>query len=139
MNRKKELSDRFMISLQNHFEAIDRGEVEEMYTADEFSAELNVHAGHLGDIVREMTGKSICDWLNERTLEYIKDKLLNTDMPIKAISEKLTFHESSNFTKYFKKHTGETPKSFRKSQIPQTSPFSGAGTDIDLQKKSWKL
>jgi|HubBroStandDraft_1064217.scaffolds.fasta_scaffold491290_1 AraC family transcriptional regulator, regulatory protein of adaptative response / methylphosphotriester-DNA alkyltransferase methyltransferase len=107
-----------MIALQRHFEAIDRGEVEEMYTADEFAAELYVHPGHLGDTISEMTGKSICTWLNERTLAYIKDKLLHTDMPVKEISDKLTFRTPSNFTKYFKKHMGLTPKSFRKAGKP---------------------
>jgi AraC-like DNA-binding protein len=118
MSRKRELCDEFLLALQRHFEAIDRREVEEMYTADEFASELCVHPGHLGDTISEMTGKSICDWLNEKTLAYIKDKLLHSDMPVKAISERLTFRAPSNFTKYFKKHTGLTPKSFRKSGKP---------------------
>jgi AraC family transcriptional regulator, regulatory protein of adaptative response / methylphosphotriester-DNA alkyltransferase methyltransferase len=138
MNRKQALTNNFMTALREHFEAIERGEVKEMYTANEFAAALYVHPGHLGDTVKETTGRSICEWLNVKTLEYIEDKLLHTDLPIKVIADHLTFETPSNFTKYFKKHRGMTPKVFRKTEKPRTSPFSGAEAAVSLLKKNGK-
>ena len=64
MNRKQTLTNDFMTALREHFEAIERGEVREMYTADEFAAALYVHPGHLGDTVKETTGRS-STWLQK--------------------------------------------------------------------------
>jgi AraC-like DNA-binding protein len=92
-----------MIALGEHFEAIGRGEVKEMYTAYEFAAEL-----------------------------------LHTDVPIKVIADHLTFETPLNFTKYFKKHRGMTPKAFRKTEKPRISPFPGTVSAVSLLKKHGK-
>ena len=43
--------------------------------------------------------------------------LRNTEMLIYEISDKLNFPEPTAFNRYFKKHTGETPASYRKAGL----------------------
>lgn len=53
------------------------------------------------------------DLKNEVRLSTAKTQLANTQHSIDLISEQLGFSDNSNFTKFFKKHTGMTPKQFR--------------------------
>lgn len=55
------------------------------------------------------------DLKNEVRLTRAKEHLKNGDVGIEAIALELGFSDNSNFTKFFKQHTGQTPKQFRVS------------------------
>lgn len=56
---------------------------------------------------------SPCDLYESQLLELSKELLLSTNKPIAEIARQL-YYDPSNFTKFFKTYTGQTPKEFRK-------------------------
>ncbi len=112
--RPTEIAREFNSILDTHLTKLLCGEADEYLEIHEIAEMLHIHPTHLSNTIKEVTGKSPCDICNEKTIKISKDLLSRQDMTIAEIAYKLTF-EPSNFTKYFKKHTGETPLAFRKS------------------------
>lgn len=79
-----------------------------------YANKLNITKGHLADIVKEKSGKTTMDWINERTILLAQAMLASSDEMIEAIGKKLFIVDASQFVKFFKKHTGETPNEYRK-------------------------
>ena len=63
--------------------------------------------------IKEVRGKSALDLINEAVILDAKAQLKNSDLTILQISDTLNFTNPSFFAKYFKKHTGMTPKEYR--------------------------
>lgn len=80
----------------------------------DFADELNLHPNYLNSVIRSKTGKTINDWLTDRTLTTAKSLLKNTSLSSKEITYQLGFSEPTHFNRFFKKHAKATPKEFRK-------------------------
>lgn len=82
-----------------------------------YADRLHLTPNHLSAVIRKHTGHSVMDWINRTTVTEAKVLLRNTEMLIYEISDKLNFPEPTAFNRYFKKHTGETPASYRKAGL----------------------
>ena len=78
-----------------------------------YAQQLNVTPNYLNEIVKAETGISAKRHISERLLLEAQNLLRYSDMDIAEISYALQFSEPTHFTKFFKKETGETPKSFQ--------------------------
>lgn len=78
-----------------------------------YADQLNVSANYLNEMVKAETGISAKRHISERVLLEAKNLLLYSGLDIAEISYALQFSEPTHFTKFFKKETGSTPKSFR--------------------------
>ena len=78
-----------------------------------YADQLNVSSNYLNEIVKAETGISAKRHITERVLLEAKNLLLYSAMDITEISYALHFSEPTHFTKFFKKETGTTPKSFQ--------------------------
>ncbi len=74
---------------------------------------LNITIKKLNKVTKAFWGKPAKNIIEERVLLETKRLLIHTDKSIKEISILLGFNEPTNFNKYFKKYTGETPAQFR--------------------------
>ena len=74
-----------------------------------YADKLNITKGHLADVIKEKSGKTTMDWINERTVLLAQAMLASSGEMIEAIGEKLFISDASQFVKFFKKHVGETP------------------------------
>jgi AraC family transcriptional activator of pobA len=79
----------------------------------DYAAYLSVHVNHLNRSVKEITGKPTSAHIAERIISESKALLQHTDWSIGDISYGLGFEYSTYFNNYFKRMTGQTPKSFR--------------------------
>ncbi|MBR1834512.1 MAG: AraC family transcriptional regulator [Bacteroidales bacterium] len=79
-----------------------------------YANELNITKGHLADVVKEKSGKTTMEWINERTALLAKAMLTSSNEILEGIAEKLHFSDASQFIKFFKKQIGETPSEYRK-------------------------
>ncbi len=84
-----------------------------MRSAAEYADALSVHVNHLNRAVKATTGKTTSTLIGERLADEAKALLKHTDWNVAEISNSLGFEEPSHFNNFFKKHTGETPRSFR--------------------------
>ena len=68
---------------------------------------------YLSSTIKEVTGKSPIQIINEHAVKEIKHKLKYTDMSIKEIADYFDFPNPSFFGKYVKTHLGMTPLQYR--------------------------
>lgn len=116
-NRSGEIVRLFKQSLDRQFRAIIAGEETISLDIKNFASELNISQDHLAKTIKNETGKSVSAWVNGRLIAEAQSLLLQTALPINDIAYRLTFNEPTNFTKYFKKYTGQTPKQYRRNQF----------------------
>nr|WP_299341508.1 AraC family transcriptional regulator [Allomuricauda sp.] len=86
-----------------------------MKSVSDFANQLNVTPNYLTSAVKEVTGKSAKDLINERLFTESKNLLTYTDKDIAEIGYLLNYSEPTHFVRFFKKMAGTTPNRFRKS------------------------
>ncbi|MEM6632592.1 MAG: AraC family transcriptional regulator [Bacteroidota bacterium] len=105
LSKKSLLVRKFKNLISNHF--IDKKEV------SFYASQLTISANYLNEVVKSETGFSAKSHISNRVLLEAKNLLLYSEMDIAEISHVLQFSEPTHFTKFFKKGTGQTPKSFQ--------------------------
>ena len=78
-----------------------------------YADKMCVTPKYLSKIVKEASGRSVPEWLNELLILDAKNMLRHSDMTIKEISAQLNFPSQSFFFRFFKNHTGQTPTQYR--------------------------
>lgn len=79
-----------------------------------YAAKLYISAGHLNDVVKEMTGTNAKTMIDERRVLEAKRLLFWTQLPIREVGWKIGFEDPAYFTRFFKKHTGKLPAAFQR-------------------------
>lgn len=115
LTRKDEITADFFRILDRHLNDILTGKVSRSYEIRDFAEELHIHPTHFSNTIKLTTGKSPCDFVEEKLMDEAKRMLSESPMPINEIGLRLTFQDPTNFTKFFKRFAGQTPKQFRKS------------------------
>ncbi len=77
---------------------------------------LHLSASYISHLFKKVTNKSITQYMTELRISEAKKLLLNTDMKVFEISERLHFHNSTIFCKTFKKIVHCTPLEYRVSK-----------------------
>lgn len=75
---------------------------------------LYITPNHLNALTNDLLGISAGQLIRERIILEAKRLLINMDLSVSDISNKLSFNDESYFIKFFKKQTGFTPNKFRK-------------------------
>lgn len=65
-------------------------------------------------LFKKETGTSLVNYIIKKRIETAKNLLINTDLSVNLISDKVGYGNYSYFTKLFKKETGFTPVDYRK-------------------------
>lgn len=78
-----------------------------------YAEQMRLTPNHLSAFVRQHTGKSVMQWLNERTVLQAKVLLKHTEQSVSDIAFELHFSEVTLFSRFFRRETGSTPKSYR--------------------------
>jgi AraC family transcriptional regulator, regulatory protein of adaptative response / methylphosphotriester-DNA alkyltransferase methyltransferase len=112
--RQKEIVKEYVNELNKHIEDLKNGQADHSLEIKDFADLLHIHPRHLSNTIYEVLGQSPCSLYESRLMEISKDLLLNTNEPIADIARRLTF-DPSNFTKFFKRFSGLTPKQFREA------------------------
>ena len=75
---------------------------------------LNLSVNYLGDLIKNLTGRSAKDHINNFVIEEAKTKLLASRDSIAQIAFSLGYEYPQGFNKLFKMKVGESPSSFRR-------------------------
>lgn len=105
--RLNQVFERF-IALVNEYHCSERGMA---FYADK----LCLTPKYLSKLIKQASGRSAPDWIDEFVILEVKNLLKYTNMAIKEIVFQLHFPNQSVFYKFFKTHTGLTPSEYRKS------------------------
>lgn len=79
-----------------------------------FAQELNLHPNYLNAVIKSKTGRTVNDWISKRMLSVAKSLLISSPYSSKEIAYKLGFSEPTHFSRFFKKHTRQSPSVYRK-------------------------
>ncbi|MBC8182046.1 helix-turn-helix domain-containing protein [candidate division KSB1 bacterium] len=81
--------------------------------AKEYARMINISYKHLNEICKAVTGNTAKKFIDNYVVLEIKRNLATSDISVKELSYELGFDEPTNFVKYFKKHTLQTPSQFK--------------------------
>lgn len=114
LSRKDEITADFFSLMENHVQELLDGKTSRRMHAADFGQLLFIHPRHLTNTIKLTTGKSPCDFMEERLLLESEKLLAETDLSIADIALRFGYNEPTNFTKFFKGMCGITPREFRK-------------------------
>jgi AraC-like DNA-binding protein len=83
----------------------------------DFAGKLKMSPKHLNTICKAVSGTTAKQFIDNCMVLEIKRILATSEGPMQKISDDFGFDEPTNFVKYFKKHTGQSPSQFRKTFI----------------------
>lgn len=106
-NSKLMLFQRFTSLLEKHYSS--------SRNANYYADKLAITYKHLNSVCKELVNKTSKTVIDDFIILKAKRELINTTVKSTELAFKLGFEDPTNFTKYFKKYTGVTPKSFVQS------------------------
>jgi len=80
-----------------------------------YASKLCISPKYLSLIIKESTGRSAADWINEFVIIEAKNLLRFSGKNIQQVAYALNFANQSSFGKYFKHITGQSPTEYQKS------------------------
>jgi two-component system response regulator YesN len=86
-------------------------------TLEACAARIDYHPHYVSKVFRQETGINFSDYLLQHRLTMAKQWLVETDMKISDIAEKLKYTNSANFIRYFRKTEGITPGQYREKML----------------------
>lgn len=102
---KQERLDEFLELLENHTATHKQ--------ASQYAGMLNLSGYQLNAITKAMLGKTCSEVIDEYIILESKRYLLTTSNQVNQIAYHLGYEDVSYFIRFFKKHTGKTPDTFR--------------------------
>lgn len=79
-----------------------------------YAEQMHVTPKHLSTICKTATGRSTVEMVQQRIIPEAKRLLAHSNYTVSEISAKLGYSDNSYFSRFFKKHSKETPEQFRK-------------------------
>ncbi|WP_136604286.1 helix-turn-helix domain-containing protein [Paenibacillus dokdonensis] len=115
----KEKTNQQFRSLSEKIAAIVRAEYDQELSLEWIADRLHYNPNYLSSIFKKEFGMTFSEYVMNYRLEMAKKWLIETDMTIKDIAERLQYHNSQNFIRSFRKKEQVTPGSYRKVKQAQ--------------------
>lgn len=125
--RAAQITEQYFAFLDQHVEDVANDNVADFLELNQIANALHISHSHLSDTLQKSTGHHPCHFYDLKIVDKAKSLLKETDLSIAFIAKKLTY-DPSNFSKFFKKFTGQTAGQFRAQQklaglkVPKSSP-----------------
>ncbi|MGK9120249.1 helix-turn-helix domain-containing protein [Olivibacter jilunii] len=120
VKRGEEITDQYFQLLDKHLLDIVERRTTEMMSLKQIAEELFISHKHLTDTIQKTMGHHPCHFYDLKIIDWAKRLLSDSERPVREIALLLTY-DPSNFSKFFKKMTGQTPGQFRESRTPKVS------------------
>lgn len=92
----------------------------ETRTAKDYAGMMGISYNYLNTACKSITGNTAKAFIDRFIILEAKRRLATSDISVKELTYALGFDEPTNFLKYFKKHTGQSPLQFKK-QLTKSS------------------
>ncbi len=107
LSRKHSITANFKKLLEKNFKTIRK--------VSDYAEKLYISPTYLNDTVKEVTGQSASETIQQRIILEIKAELIQTENTINQIAYQLGYNDTSYFCRIFKKYTGLSPQVYRES------------------------
>lgn len=115
------LMQNFLKTVQQHY----KKERKVIFYADK----LHLSTGYLSTVIKNISGKSAAEWIDDYVTLEAKSLLKSTNLNIQQISDSLNFPSQSFFGKYFKRQTGMSPKEYKNNKDSFSFPHRLPGSE----------
>ncbi len=103
--RKRSIFNAFMQMLEQDFRTYR--------DASWYANRLSITPKYLNIITKDISGRHVKTLIDHYVILKLKQELESTDKPLKQIAWDYNFSDASFFTRYFRRHTGLTPRAWR--------------------------
>ena len=79
-----------------------------------YASQLNISPVYLSRVVRQVTGRTVVDYVNQFLVMEASFLLRTTTLSITQIADRLYFADAASFSKFFLRNNGVRPKDYRK-------------------------
>ncbi len=107
-SREEEYFHRFMKLLRQYFRQ------ERKITF--YAHEMCLSPKYLSSLIRRFSGRGPSEWIDECVIAEAKNLLKFSDKSVQEVAYELNFPTQSFFGRYFKRHTGLSPKAFKQTK-----------------------
>lgn len=80
-----------------------------------YASELHISSVYLSKVVRQVTGRTVVDYINQFLLMEASFLLRTSTLSISQIADRLHFADVPSFSKFFSRNQGVSPKDYRSS------------------------
>jgi len=90
-------------------------------------------ASHVTHVVRQQTGLTVLEWIQERRLDEARRRLRDTDEEVAIVAERVGIGSANHFIRLFQRAHGLSPGAWRRSLLatPEEAPADAPGGRID--------
>lgn len=81
-----------------------------------YSDKIGLSPKYLSLLIKKVSGKLATEWIDEYVILEAKNLIKYSSLSIQEISFSLNFNNQSFFGRYFKRHTGLSPKAYRQKK-----------------------
>lgn len=82
-----------------------------------YSDKLCISTQYLSLVLKERSGTTAVDWIASYLITQAKTRLRTPGITLQQISDELHFADQASFGKFFKKHTGLSPKKYKEESF----------------------
>lgn len=101
-----------------------------------YADQLGITPGQLSRLCREVLGISSLDVINARLVHEAQRELVYTTNSIKQLADSLGFADETYFGRFFRKHTGVSPREFRAKALEAMLQPEGATPQPDALRRT---
>lgn len=112
----KDKTNKQFRSLSEEIAVIVRAEYDQELTLEQIADRLHYNPNYLSNIFKKEHGTTFTEYLLNYRLEMAKKWLVETDMTVREIAERLQYHKPQNFIRSFRKKEHVTPGEYRKAR-----------------------
>ncbi|TGE22386.1 AraC family transcriptional regulator [Hymenobacter aquaticus] len=109
-----QLTNAFLALLDADMAGLRRGRPLRQTTVREYAERLHVSQNHLNDVVRAHTGRSAGTVLHDLLAKTAAMYLVSSALPVGEVARLLGFASAAYFTRFYRRHTGQTPSQTRR-------------------------
>lgn len=111
-NAHKSIIERFEELLNDYFRS-EKPQIQGSPTVGYCAEALHLSPNYFGDLIKKETGKSPQEYIQLKIIDMAKKKILGSDKSVNEIAYELGFKYSQHFSRFFKKHTQQSPNEYR--------------------------
>lgn len=82
---------------------------------EDVARELMLSPAYFSTVYKSLTGKNFTDYVTEYRMDVAKDLLLNSNLNVAEIANKVSFQDPHYFSRVFKRNVGVKPSEYRKN------------------------